>query len=188
MVAVDRPVDLIAERIDAALRVRVKLDSDAALTMRTLARSRRILLASPVLANRAETQSIDALSSLPTVSSSDAPGPVTWTLEGPDGARHALTHAPRFACGDLAAVRDVAIAGLGVVLLPDHSCADALGSGRLVRMFPDWHGQEGIVHLVFTTRTGLPLHVRAWIDHLAERFRDSRLFAQAPASRVADAR
>jgi hypothetical protein len=34
----------------------------------------------------------------------------------------------------------------------------------LVRVFPDWHGQEGIVHLVFTTRTGLPPQVRVWID------------------------
>ncbi len=43
ILATDRPVDLIAERIDVALRVRVTLDTDAALTMRTLAKSRRIL-------------------------------------------------------------------------------------------------------------------------------------------------
>ncbi len=30
----------------------------------------------------------------------------------------------------------------------------------------------GIVHIVFTTSRGLPPAVRAWIDHLAERFRD----------------
>ena len=35
IVAADRPVDIIAERIDVALRVRTRLDSDAALTMRT---------------------------------------------------------------------------------------------------------------------------------------------------------
>jgi DNA-binding transcriptional LysR family regulator len=34
-----------------------------------------------------------------------------------------------------------------------------------------WRAQDGIVHLVFTTRTGLPPLVRAWIDHLANRFR-----------------
>jgi DNA-binding transcriptional LysR family regulator len=177
LIAVDRPVDLIAERIDVALRVRLTLDSDAALTMRTLARSRRILIASPALANTLVTHDIAALATLPTLSSSDSPGSVTWTLEGPDGATHTLTHEPRLTCGDFTALREAALAGLGVTLLPDHSCAAALRSGALVRLFPDWHGREGIVHLVFTTRTGLPPHVRAWIDHLAERFRDKSLFA-----------
>src|ERR1700743_3634833 len=45
VIAVDRPVDLIEERIDIAIRVRARLDSAAALIMRTLGHSRRILLA-----------------------------------------------------------------------------------------------------------------------------------------------
>ncbi|WP_165932907.1 LysR family transcriptional regulator [Rhizobium sp. BK251] len=178
VLATDRPVDLIAEHIDVALRVRVSLDTDAALTMRTLARSRRILIASPKLANTlGDAEDIAALASLPTVSSSEQPGSVTWTLEGPRGLTHSLTHEPRIACGDFIALREAALAGLGVALLPDHACTEALRSGRLVRLFPQWHSREGIVHLVFTTRTGLPAHVRAWIDHLAERFRDKRLFS-----------
>jgi DNA-binding transcriptional LysR family regulator len=36
---------------------------------------------------------------------------------------------------------------------------------------PEWGGQLGIVHLVFTTRRGLPPAVRAFIDHLAATFR-----------------
>jgi DNA-binding transcriptional LysR family regulator len=49
-------VDLIEHPIDVALRVRVKLDTDPALTMRTLGISRRILVASPALANRLRPQ------------------------------------------------------------------------------------------------------------------------------------
>ena len=51
MLATDRPVDLIRERVDLALRVRVALTSDAELTMRSLGRSTRILVARPVLRN-----------------------------------------------------------------------------------------------------------------------------------------
>ena len=47
VLALDRPVDIIAERIDIALRVRTDLVTDAALTMRTLGRSHRILVAAP---------------------------------------------------------------------------------------------------------------------------------------------
>lgn len=177
IVAVDRPVDLIAERIDVALRVRIKLDSDAAMTMRTLGKSRRVLLASPALANRIGAGGIDALAALPTIATSDEGGEVSWTLEGPGGDIRRVTHSPRLGCAEFAAVREAAIAGLGVALLPDHNCAEALRAGTLIRLLPEWAGQEGIVHLVFPSRTGLPPHVRAWIDHLAARFRDPALLA-----------
>jgi hypothetical protein len=41
---------------------------------------------------------------------------------------------------------------------------------QLVRVLPAWHGLKGNVHLVFTTRRGLPSAVRALIDHLAAGF------------------
>jgi len=176
LVAVDRALDLVSERIDVALRVRVKLDSSAALTMRTLAHSRRILLASPRLASTLQTKDIAALGALPTLSTTDDADEVTWKLEGPAGEAHEHSHTPRLGCADFSAVREAAISGLGVAFLPDHSCAAALRSGALTRIFPDWRGQDGIVHLVFTTRRGLPAVVRAWIDHLALRFRDPALF------------
>jgi len=176
IVAMDRPVDLIGERIDVALRVRTTLDTDATLTMRTLAISRRILVASPALANQAASGDFSALATLPTLSSSGEEGEVVWSLEGPGGEKRSHAHVPRLSCGDFGAIRRAAMAGLGVALLPDHSCAEELRSGALVRLLPDWAGQEGIVHLVFTTRTGLPPLVRAWIDHLAARFRDPTLF------------
>jgi DNA-binding transcriptional LysR family regulator len=169
VVTIDRGVDLIAERIDVALRVRTALTSDAALTMRSLGRSRRILVASPAFANRAGPD-IAGLATLPTLSTNDDSGEITWHLEGPGGAARAISHEPRMTCGDFTAVRVAAAAGMGVALLPDHLCRHALASGALVRLFPDWRGQEGIVHLVFTTRRGLPPAVRALIDHLVETF------------------
>ncbi|MBS1061336.1 hypothetical protein JK213_15250 [Gluconobacter sp. Dm-44] len=42
--------------------------------------------------------------------------------------------------------------------------------GLLVKVLPEWTGPEGIVHLVFMTRRGLPSAVRAFIDHLAAGF------------------
>ena len=170
LIATDRPVDLIAERIDVALRVRVDLSTDASLTMRTLARSRRILVACPALANRVGAAGIEALGTLPTLGSNDEPGEILWDLSGSDGAHFAHRHEPRMTCGDFAALRDAAAAGIGIALLPDHVCRDDLESGRLVRIFAGWGGQMGIVHIVFTTRRGLPPAVRAFIDHLAATF------------------
>jgi hypothetical protein len=50
-----------------------------------------------------------------------------------------------------------------------------LASGRLVHVFPQWRTEDGIVHLVFTTRRGLPPVVRAFIDHLAGAFRNGNV-------------
>lgn len=168
LVAVDRPVDLIEERIDVALRVRTSLDGDASLTMRSLGNSIRILVASPQLASR--IGSIDDLSSQPTLSTTDDQGEVNWFLETDDGKSHTHRHEPRIGCADFSAVRSAALAGLGVALLPDHSCRQALEEGKLVRVLPAWRGVKGLVHLVFTTRRGLPPAVRKFIDSLAAGF------------------
>ncbi len=176
LVATDRPVDLIGERIDVALRVRTTLDSDASLTMRSLGHSVRILVASPQVASLAA--GIDQLSSLPTLVSSDEAGGTDWHLETDAGDHRVVRLEPRLGCADLAAVRAAAIAGLGVALLPDHVCRQALDDGKLVRVLPAWRGKPGIVHLVFTTRRGLPPAVRKLIDHLAVQFPKDAL--QAP--------
>lgn len=168
LIAIDRPVDLIEERIDLALRVRTALTSDAALTMRSLGNSTRILVASAQLAS--QVRGVEQLSALPTLATSDADTQAEWHLETDDGRSHLLRHEARLGCGDLAAVRDAAIAGVGVALLPDHLCRAAIDQGRLVHVLPEWRGQRGLVHLVFTTRRGLPPAVRALIDHLAAGF------------------
>ncbi|MFT4076589.1 MAG: LysR substrate-binding domain-containing protein [Asticcacaulis sp.] len=168
LVATDRSVDLITERIDLALRVRLSLDSDASLTMRTLDQSTRILVACPQLAGR--IGDIDQLSDYPLLVSSDDQDSTEWPLETDEGRRQLIRHQARMGCTDFAAVRTAAIAGLGVAFLPDHVCRQALEDGRLTRVLPVWRGQKGIVHLVFTTRRGLPPAVRKLIDHLAAGF------------------
>jgi len=168
LVATDRAVDLIEERIDLALRVRADLSSDAALTMRSLGASTRILVASPQLAN--QIGAIEHLPTLPTLATHDAADDLEWHLESEDGRTHAVRVEPRMGCADMATVRNAAINGLGVAILPDHVCQAALLTGQLVRVLPMWRGQQGIVHLVFTTRRGLPPAVRALIDHLATGF------------------
>lgn len=166
MIATDRPVDLIEERIDVALRVRTSLVSDAAMIMRTLGHSQKILVASPGLA-RNIGDDVTALPQWPTLATSEEIGESEWVLAAPDGGAWTLRHEPRLSCGDFALIREAAEAGLGIALLPDHTILESLRTGRLVRVFPDWHGQDGIVHLVFTTRRGLTPAVRAFIDHLA---------------------
>ncbi|GJD57946.1 HTH-type transcriptional regulator DmlR [Methylobacterium dankookense] len=169
LTASDKPVDLIEERIDVALRVRLELTSDASLTMRSLGQSRWILVASPPVASRLGTD-ITALGALPTLGTSDDPGEAVWRLMREDGTTHTLRHEPRLTCSDFATLCEAAAEGLGIAYLPDHACAGHIAAGQLVHILRDWRSQAGIVHIVFTTRRGLPPAVRALIDHLAAAF------------------
>jgi len=173
LVATDRPVDLIGERIDLALRVRVALTSDAELTMRSLGSSTRILVTSPALAGR--LRSPEDLATIPRLATNDSDTEPEWDLETADGQGMTLRQEARLGCADMTAVREAAITGLGVALLPWHACLRALETGALVQVLPKWRGQKGVVHLVFTTRRGLPPAVRALIDHLAAEFPEDLL-------------
>jgi DNA-binding transcriptional LysR family regulator len=169
LVATNRRIDLIDERIDVALRVRATLDTDAELSVRVLRKSSLLLVAAPEWAEHlGEAPDLSVLAEVPTLSPTDETGEVTWELFGDDGATQSIRHEPRFSSGDVVALSEAAATGLGVAFLPDLVCAPALKAGRLVRVFPAWHGVEATMHLVFTTRRGLPPAVRALIDHLVE--------------------
>lgn len=166
----NRPVDLVEERIDVAFRVRTELDGDPGLIMRMLGRSRSVLVASPSFAATWAGPSVEALALVPTLGGTDETGRTTWTLVGPERREALVTHEPRIACADFNLLRAAAVEGLGVALLPYDVCVPALRSGALVRVLPGWEMPESLLHLVFTARRGLLPGVRAFIDHVAEAF------------------
>lgn len=89
---------------------------------------------------------------LPTLATTDQMGDITWEFFGPNDESRAVVHKPRMCCVDFGALRNAAVAGLGVALLPTHACTRELANGNLVRVFPQWQIADGIIHLVFTTR------------------------------------
>ncbi|MBV9566866.1 MAG: LysR family transcriptional regulator [Hyphomicrobiales bacterium] len=173
LLASNLSIDLIDQRVDLALRVRFSLDGSASLTMRALATSRRILVAAPPIAASigGETDP-EYLSHLPCLAFGADDTPEIWQLFGPQHAEKVLSIKPRLTCGELSVLRSASVAGLGVALIPDHFCREQLGDGRLVRLFPNWSKQPGLVHLVFTSKRGLSPAVRALIDHLVDGFQN----------------
>jgi DNA-binding transcriptional LysR family regulator len=173
VVTSNTPTDLIEQRVDVALRVRFSLEGDASLTMRSLASSRRILVATPLIAGQiageTDPECLTHLSSLAFAADDE---PDIWRLIGPGDREKVVQLTPRLICGELFVLRAAAIAGLGVALIPDHFCEEELHDGRLVRLLPEWYKQPGLVHLVFTKRHGLTPAVRALIDHLVIGFKE----------------
>jgi DNA-binding transcriptional LysR family regulator len=58
-------------------------------------------------------------------------------------------------------------------LLPAANCQEALASGAIVRVLPEWSGTDGILHLVFASRRGMLPAVRAAIDFASETLKSS---------------
>jgi DNA-binding transcriptional LysR family regulator len=176
LVITNRRVDIVAERVDIALRVRRRLDTDAQLTMRAFGQSTTVLCASPGLIERLGLPlSIAALRGYPTIAHDEALGESVWHLAGPDGQEEILTHQPRLACLDFNILVEAAIAGLGVACLPQEVCRRELIAGQLVQILPDWDGGSGIRHLVFTSRRYMLPAVRATIDFLLSILPDARV-------------
>jgi DNA-binding transcriptional LysR family regulator len=171
VVGSDAPVDLIADRFDVALRASAGAVGDSALTVRTLSRSPRVMVAAPALAQAALAAGIDALAEQPTISAAEEGDEVTWQLFRAGGESRTVRHLPRFGCANFLALLEAAEAGLGISLLPHIFCAASIAAGRLVHLFPEWSAETGHLDLTFTTRRGLPAATRALIDHLAEEFR-----------------
>ncbi|MCW4115519.1 LysR family transcriptional regulator [Aurantimonas sp. MSK8Z-1] len=167
-----RRVDIIEERIDVAIRVRSRLDTDNELVAKQLGVIRTSLVASPdFIAEHGEPQFPHDLVRLPTLGGDDFHAEETWVLNGPTGRQETVRHVPLVASNSLSVVLQQACDGLGVALLPELLSAPALRSGRLRRVLPDWSADEGILHLVFTSRRGMLPAVRAFIDFASDALR-----------------
>lgn len=171
-VLTNRRVDLIEEGIDVAVRWGDAVDADAGLQVRTVSHRSQILVASPGLVKpQGLPDHPDLLVGFPTLEWADPTGPARWSLTHADGAAVEVVHQPKVWVSDAALIRDCAIAGVGVALLPEVMCRDALASGALVQVLPDWRSRDGLVYLVFTSRRGLLPGVRAVIDLLVRTMR-----------------
>ncbi|PLQ00384.1 LysR family transcriptional regulator [Cupriavidus pauculus] len=84
-----------------------------------------------------------------------AQGASTWTFVSSD-AKYAdpvtVPVAGQLAVNNSEALRDAAIAGLGIALLPDFSAQSALQSGRLVEVLPDWRSTGAFGEWLYAIR------------------------------------
>lgn len=167
----NRHVDVIAENMDLAIRVRFPPLDDSDLVMKHLGESSQRLVASPELLKGIKRAVTPAdLSSLPSVDSGQFLQRHEWHLLAKDGSTATVPHTPRMVTDDQLALRIAALHGVGVVQLPTMMVHDDLRSGRLVDLMPTWKPRSAVVHVVFPSRRGLLPAVRHLIDYLAEEF------------------
>ena len=165
----NRPVDVVEEGVDVALRVRSSLDDSGSMVVKRLDRSKTILVASPDLLGRQGTpRGLADLQHLDSMAMSAVDGQSSLLLRGPGGQEQRLQLQPRYVVDDLLTLKFAALAGSGMCWLPDYMCQEEIRSGRLVHLLPEWAPPPGIVHAVFSSRRGLAPAVRHFLDFLGE--------------------
>ncbi len=166
-----RPVDLIGEGIDVAIRVRFPPLVDSDLALRTLGTSPQRMVASPkLIGNPSNPLSPADLASLPSLGLGPPTREHVWHLDGPDSMSVRIPYRPRLVTDDMAQLLYAAREGVGVAQLPTMVAEAAMRSGALVDVLPGWTPEAGSVQAVFPSRRGLLPSVRSFIDQLAAEY------------------
>ncbi|MDJ0926587.1 MAG: LysR family transcriptional regulator [Gammaproteobacteria bacterium] len=166
----DRPVDLVGEGFDVAVRI-AELD-DSSLVARRLSPIRHVLCASPMYWDEhgrpdEPAQLVDHMA----LRYTNAPT-LGWTYTRPDGTNgeirlqsHLLANNGDFLC-------QAGIAGLGILLQPSFIVHRAIEAGKLEPVLTDYRWRELTAYAVYPANRFLPARVRALIDFLTARFGD----------------
>ncbi|QXI26014.1 LysR family transcriptional regulator [Pseudomonas vanderleydeniana] len=162
----DRPVDLLGEGYDLALRIGTLEDST--LIARRIASIDRVYCASPeYLAERGTPHKPDDLhfhDCLPYGHGRQ----VQWRFTGPGKPVVVnVTGRMRVNNGDL--LRDAAIAGMGITYLPLFIVGSALEEGRLVPVLNDLRPEPLVLSAVYPQHRQASRPVQAFIEFLRER-------------------
>jgi DNA-binding transcriptional LysR family regulator len=167
----DRPVDLVEEGVDVALRIGHL--PETALVARRVGGLRRMVLASPDYLARRGTPAVPAdLEGHEVVLFSILGAAPDWRFARPQGGGEeelVVRVAPRFTVTGAEAAVEAACAGRGLVRALSYQVAEELADGRLVRLLRAFEPPPVPVHLVFPTARLMALRLRAFLDFAAPR-------------------
>jgi len=162
--AEDRLVDLVEEQFDVAIRPNPR--PDTGLVGRCFAKDRLVVVAAPA---HPMPRSADPVA---------VPGIVTstfhashWTL---DGGRLVLEPIPKLRLSSFLTIRDAAVAGAGVALLPQSIAWNELARGELVQWGTVVGGEVSLWVLHTSRRLPAP-KVRAFVEFMCKRYPEELL-------------
>lgn len=178
LVLTDTPVDLVEARIDVAIRLGV-LDSSSLIARRLAGHRRRLCAAPAYFAAHGVPQTPADLAQHRCLTFAYAGAARHWRFER-DGRQESVAVRGPLRCNDSDTLRQAALAGVGLVLLPTWLVGGDLAAGLLAEGLPDWTAEigragsapqsdAGVFALYLRDRRQSP-KVRAFVDFLAARF------------------
>lgn len=165
----DRQVDLLAEGFDLAIRIASLPDSS--LIARRLAPIQAVMCASPAYLERMGTpQTPEQLVKhrclvYNLISNSD-----NWNVHDTAGQSIKTRIIPYLKASNGEFLRDAAVDGLGIVLLPAFIVYREIERGALVPILTGYHYTQLAAYAIYPQTRHLSQRVRAFVDFLSKRF------------------
>ncbi|MBP6562672.1 MAG: LysR family transcriptional regulator [Neisseriaceae bacterium] len=165
-----RRINVIDEHFDLSIRVRTPPFADSGLVVKSLAAIPQVLVAAPtLLAQHDPIQSLADLATLPSLGLGELQRHHDWTMVAADGSISKQRHQPVFMANDVSALVAAALAGCGVVQLPQMYVHTALKKGDLVAVMSGYGSiPAGVLQAAYPTRQGMLPIMRALLDLFEE--------------------
>ncbi|MEH7847547.1 LysR family transcriptional regulator [Rhizobium laguerreae] len=164
----DRLADIVEEGFDLAIRVGATA-TDTRLVSRVIATYKARLCASPsYLAERGEPRDVDDLAVHDCLISAGRNQRQGWRFRGEGGSWIKARGRSRLRLDSGEAIRDAALAGLGIALLPDFLVTDDLAAGRLRQILADFETDDAKIVTLYPDKRLLEPRVRRFIDLIVE--------------------
>ncbi len=177
----DANADLIAERIDVAIRGGPLQDSGY-VGRQLLGAGVHGMVASPAyIAARGVPGTLQDLLNHDCVSFPHPSGRATWRLTGPDGKEEEVSVGARFSGNTAQALRKATLAGLGIALLPPTMTRLDLQAGLLVPVLQQYRRTGHVLNVLYPSRRHLPLAVSAFIELVVEKLSAMEALGRVPA-------
>jgi DNA-binding transcriptional LysR family regulator len=166
----DRVVDLADGGFDAAIRVGSLPDSN--LIARPLSSSSRIACAAPeYLLKHGTPATPKDLENHHCLAFGFDSGPERdWRFILADGSQQTVRVPGRLDISGGQALREAAIAGLGITMLPEMMLEHDIAEGRLIRLFADLPAPAFPVHIVYLPERQLTAKLASFVDFVTARF------------------
>ena len=165
----DRLVDLIEEGFDLAIRIAEPNEDTTFVDMR-ICKARLAICAAPdYLARHGTPSHPRELRSQRCLHYGNLPTGTIWRLAGPEGTANVRVNNV-FCSNNGEVLKDAAVKGLGIAMLPTFIVGEDLQAGRLVTILSDFAAPEPWLTALYPPTRHLSAKIRVFTDFLMERF------------------
>ncbi|WP_233861630.1 LysR family transcriptional regulator [Paraburkholderia adhaesiva] len=166
---VDRQVDLVEEGFDLGI-VAARQMRSASIVTRRLTTGCMTVCATPAYLEKHGTPTRpEQLIEHPSLSLSSEYWGGERVFTGPDGETR-VRPTDVIVANNTEMLRQFALLGMGIAMLPSYLIGRDMARGRLVRLLSDYRLPQIEINVAYPSRRHLPAKVRTFIDHLVEHF------------------